>query len=262
MPDETTDQLKIRKTFCSNCGGDRNCEIRGHHTQSGSESDHYYWTTDWFILECRGCEHVFALTVSTNSEDVDYDYGPDGEIVSFYPETLDFWPSRSKRDRPIWLSEIALDDVDTSPLEQSLSELYGALDNDLFSLAGIGVRTTFDIASELLGVDTSLTFAKKLDALVDGGHIGKADRSHVETLIDAGSASAHRGWRPTAGDLKTMMDVLEYFILSAFVEPERRKRRSEEVSRLKPPPKPSRKAPEPKAPEPKAPEFQLGPKPV
>jgi hypothetical protein len=239
MTDKANTDVQVRKAFCSNCGGERNCEVRGRHPQRGGDDD-FQWHKDWYILECRGCEHVFALTVSSNSEEYRNDYGPDGETLTDYIETLDYWPARSKRDRPDWLHEIALGEVDVTPLNQSLNELYGALDNDLFSLAGIGVRTTFDVASELLGVDASVTFEEKLDALVANQHIGPLDKSHIATLIDAGSASAHRGWRPETTELRTMMDVLESFILGAFVEPDRRKKRDEEVSRLKVPPRPAR----------------------
>ena len=228
-----------RKAHCSKCGGERNCEIKGHYPESGGDDD-YQWHTDWYILQCRGCDHVFALTVSTNSEDYYNYYDRDGDTVTEHIESLDYWPAKSKRERPDWLREIDVDGGDTTPLDQSLAELYGALDGDLYSLSGIGVRTTFDVASELLGVEPSLRFEEKLDALVKGGHIGMADRSHIATLIDAGSASAHRGWRPTSQELKTMMDVLEHFILGAFVEPGRRKKRAAEVERLKVPPKPAR----------------------
>lgn len=113
--------------------------------------------------------------------------------------------------------------LDKAPLKDALGELYGALENDLNTLASIGIRTTFDIASELLGVKPELTFTKKLDKLVELGHIGVVDRDRLDALVDAGSASAHRGWKPSQDEVSIMADVLEHFIHAAIVAPEDRK---------------------------------------
>jgi hypothetical protein len=39
-------------------------------------------------------------------------------------------------------------------LREAMSEMYVALDNDLMGLSGAAIRTAFDIASELLGIET------------------------------------------------------------------------------------------------------------
>ena len=73
----------VLKTYCSNCQGDRNCEIKGHHVEMGEDGGGFYqWRTDWYLLSCRGCDHVFAQTVSTNSEDYYQDYDHKGEIIT------------------------------------------------------------------------------------------------------------------------------------------------------------------------------------
>jgi hypothetical protein len=62
--------------------------------------------------------------------------------------------------KPEWMSEAGKDTVD-SDLDASLVELYGALDNDLNMLAAIGIRTSFDIAAGLLGIDQEMPFKKR-----------------------------------------------------------------------------------------------------
>lgn len=118
-----------------------------------------------------------------------------------------------------------------------MQEVYAALDADLNVLAAMGMRIVFDKASGILGVDPALTFEEKLEALVD-----EDDRARLETLVDAGSASAHRGWRPSTEDLDTMMDVLESFVHDAFVAPLRKKRLDRRLAdiRANVPPKPKR----------------------
>ncbi|MER8479054.1 DUF4145 domain-containing protein [Mesorhizobium sp. M1163] len=208
----------VLKAECSNCGGERNCEVRGYHDQRGG-NEIYDWQKKWYILECRGCEHVFAQTSSTNSEDYDHIEAPNGEYYAEYNVVNETWPAQLKRKRPDWISDAGLYVEGADALGSSLLELYGALDSDLNTLAAIGMRTSFDVAASLLKVDPNLSFQDKLKALVEGNHIRPVDRERLSTLVDAGSASVHRGWKPSADDLNTMMDVLEQFIKDAFVAP-------------------------------------------
>lgn len=217
---------------CSSCGGYRNCDILGNFDQRGGD-EVVDWCTGWYFLRCRGCEQVFVQTVSTNSEDYDNDYDEAGDMVTIYHETINYWPALSKRLQPDWLALITVKGADESILISALSELYTALNNDLFMLAGIGIRTSFDAASELLGIDPEKTFKEKLNALVDDGHIGKLDLARLEALVDAGSASAHRGWKPTAEDLDNMMELLEHFLHEAFVTPEKNRRLDAKAAAVK-----------------------------
>ncbi len=42
-------------------------------------------------------------------------------------------------------------------------------------------------------------------------------RTEEDVLVDAGSAAAHRGWRPKPEELNTMMDVVETFLHRSFI---------------------------------------------
>jgi len=222
MSDTSSEGSASKRADCSECGGERNCDILGHHEESGSDG-YLDWHKDWNILRCRGCDHVFVQTVATNSEDYDHYCDEYGEEAIRHNETIAYWPALSRRSIPDWIGRIGTFGEDKLPLKEALNELYGALENDLNALASIGIRTTFDIASELLGVEPDLTFAKKLDKLVEFGHIGVVDRERLAALVDAGSASAHRGWKPSQEDISIMADVLEHFIHAAIVAPEDRK---------------------------------------
>jgi hypothetical protein len=226
----------VLKTYCSSCQGDRNCEVKGHYGKLDEHDEApISWRTDWYVLECRGCEYVFVQTVATNSEDYVYDVLPSGEEVREHIETVETWPSRSKRPIPDWFnhSYIETDIKNTGSLASALKELYGALDADLSVLASIGIRTSFDIASELLGIDPGLTFKEKLDALVTSNFIMEAEKESIKILVDAGSASAHRGWKPSPGDLEALMNSLEDFIYSTMVFPAQKRTREAKLSEMK-----------------------------
>ncbi|MFG1376103.1 DUF4145 domain-containing protein [Xanthobacter autotrophicus] len=221
-----------RKANCAKCGGIRNCNIRGHYDEKGGDED-FLWSKNWYILQCCGCDYVFLQTVSTNSEDYHQFYERDDSEGIEYIETIGFWPVLSNREKPEWVGEFGIDAVGVDKLEIVLIELYGALDSDLKILSGIGMRTAFDVAAESLGVDASKSFEGKLESLVSEGHIGIVDKDRLGALVDAGNASAHRGWIPTALELNTMMDILEHFIYSAFVAPARAKALDEKARLMK-----------------------------
>ena len=223
----------IIKAHCSQCGGDRNCEVKGHCSQN--EWDGLFgWWKEWFLLTCRGCDHVFAQTVSTNSEEYYQSYDENGNDITEYIEAVETWPARSKRAIPGWFehSIIETDLEDTGALNASLRELYGALSADLMVLSSIGIRTSFDIASELLGVDPDLGFGKKLNALVERGYIAEAEKVGIEILIDAGSASAHRGWKPRFSEVDALMTTLEDFIYKTIVFPSQKRAHAAKLAEI------------------------------
>lgn len=231
----------VIKAYCAACEGERNCEVAGHKSEGGDD-DHYCWHRDWYLLACRGCDNIFAQSISTNSEDLSYDYG-NGEEIREHVETIRMWPPRSRRRTPDWYPYGLRPNLATLPITSAMRELYGALDNDLNVFAGIGLRTVFDVAAEKLGISSDLTFEEKLDALTKANLVTDADREHLAVLVDAGSASAHRGWKPDNAELDTLVEILEGFISKTFVEPHRAKQTADKIAKLKSnvPPRPKRK---------------------
>jgi len=243
------------KANCGRCGGERNCEIKGFHAESGSEADgRFEWHTGWYLLVCRGCEYPFAQSVSTDSESYDEYYDREGDYVRESIEIVETWPPEAKRPIPDWFkhSHVEGNLVKAVALNAALSELYRALNANLMVLSSIGIRTAFDAASETLGIEPGLSFEAKLNALVDKGKIRATEKETLNVLIDAGSAAAHRGWQPTAEQLNVQVDILEEFIFNSMVLPTQEKTKADRVAKLKqavPPkaqPKKKMAAPEPK----------------
>lgn len=223
------------KAFCANCKGERNCEIKGHHKISESDGN-YDWWTDWYLLVCCGCDHVFAQSVSSDSESY-YPVGQDRDGNYEYEnhEVVKSWPARFKRDRPSWFDTFdrRIEHERSGDLSSCLLQVYEALDHDLNILAAIGVRTTFDVASEILGINSEAPFERKLKDMEARGLITPTQSDEFEVLINAGNASAHRGWNPSFSDLDPLMDTLEHFINDAFVAPYLRKAASERIAKVK-----------------------------
>jgi Domain of unknown function (DUF4145) len=210
------DALTVRG-HCPACGPQRKADITGEHRHAYSIGlDDIRGSVIHRILKCRGCDGIYFQRIESNSEDYDHvQVGPDEwEVV--YNENVQHWPRPSKRRRPDWFVNHLGSPLDSN-LNSLLLEVYTALDNDLGVLAAIGIRTVFDRASELLDIDPSEGFAKKLTALENTGKIGRAEREILDVLTNAGNAAAHRGWRPEQDALQTMMDIIEAFIYRSFV---------------------------------------------
>ena len=235
MTTPATGSPKIIKAHCPQCGPERNAYVRGEHEVARTDSDDGTSSSDTgFVLECCGCERVFFRRDFWFSE---------WETIGEHPITGEprmeggvettYWPAPVRRPSPDWLPELRATD---ETLWQVLSEMYEALNNDLRVLVAIAARTAFDRSSELLGVDAAISFEKKLTELVTLNKISGDEKQILETLIDAGSAAAHRGWRPDAQHLATMMEVVEAFLHRSFIV-------SDGISRLKTsvPPRPPKK---------------------
>ena len=210
------DENTVIKGHCPNCGNGRRAYVRSKHVvNSPDESDGTSASDTGMILECCGCERIYFRRDFWFSEWETFETHPiTGEVVVTGGVDTTYWPAAITRARPSWLDTIENTDRDLGKL---LSEMYTALDNDLRVLSAIAARTVFDRASELLGIDAAITFQEKLDSLGANGKISLDEEGRLEVLVDAGSAAAHRGWRPKAEELSTMIDVVESFLYRSFI---------------------------------------------
>jgi hypothetical protein len=207
---------KIIMAHCPNCDAERKAYVRGEHVVHWSDKESPLSSTDTgMILECCGCERIYFRRDYWFSEWEQIGQNPyTGELQMEGGVETTYWPAPVRRKMPEWIESIEESD---ETLGKLLSEMYSALNNHLRVLAAIGARTAFDRASEILGVDANWRFDRKLDELVTIGKIGTDDRETLNVLVDAGSAAAHRGWRPSAKEINTMMEIVEGFLYRAFV---------------------------------------------
>ena len=150
------------------------------------------------------------------------DVGPDGleKLVTYYPA-----PAKNGRNGFLcWISRPGSIGFSPRPTMRSM---------DARVLSAMGARTIFDRASELLRIDSALTFKEKLDQLQNKGHISASERAQLDILTHAGSAAAHRGWKPTADQLNTVMSIVETFVHRKFVLESEAKRLKAQIPRRK-----------------------------
>ncbi|MGH7058769.1 MAG: DUF4145 domain-containing protein [Stellaceae bacterium] len=234
MPDEGS--RDILRGHCPECDADRNAEVLAEDITEGTDGPSGVWfKSTYSILRCLGCDRRYIRRAELCSADWDSDFDPHtGETSITLNERVSYWPSvptpRTTHRRPDWLLFDPLELFD--PLGQEprfrfaseypelatlLHELYAALDNNLQILSTIGIRTVFDCASQLLGCHPNQSLPEKLKELTAGNKISGEEKEILSTLTDAGSAAAHRGWKPTQADINSLMEALEHFLHRTFV---------------------------------------------
>ncbi|WP_143749604.1 DUF4145 domain-containing protein [Mesorhizobium sp. WSM3879] len=222
---------------CPNCGPARWADVVGHakHREDDEESQTWY-QTDHRILQCPACEGIYHQTVSVFSEDYIYVNGEYGQQVEF-AESVSHWPEvpQIKKEKPNWINDLISIDI---TLYELINDIYSALNIGLSVFSVIGVRTLLDRATEVLGIDAAITFDEKLDELLSQDYIGQTEKGILAIATDAGSAAAHRGWKPSDKDLSLILEAVEAFLHRVFIM-------RANVSGLKStiPPKPKRKTP-------------------
>lgn len=183
---------------------------------------------EYYVFQCRGCEAIFFAKSSGHSEDYDYEIDPStGQEEKVYNFNKSYFPSIQSRPAPTW-AHFKLAVVDEI-LHDLLHSIYKCLQNDMPVFAAIGIRTTLDRMSEILGINPELPFSDKLEALRKDGYISGTQKGFLSILIDAGSAAAHRGWKPSDEHLSTMVDILEGLIRDHFILREEVKKLKESI---------------------------------
>lgn len=241
MPKKKADGIKheLVKAHCPYCDGERVCYRYGHvyvpWDWSDNEGHYMNGGVDHSLLQCRGCEVVFYLHDSWNDEDYHHGYDAEGNENWEPSRTKVTYPKPESKTRPVWLDAISKRDAQ---LQDILDEMYTAYDNDALILTAVGLRTSLDRATEVLGIDPAITFEEKLTQLNEGGWIGATEREILGVVTDAGNAAAHRGWSPLKKDVGKLLSAMDAFLYRAFIV-------GQDALAIKAsiPPKPKRKKP-------------------
>lgn len=142
------------------------------------------------IVRCKNCDSVSGCSA----------YLIDGEHQS----QSQLLPS-SFRNLPNWAKKLPGD------IYSTLIEIYNALRSKSYRLAVIGCRTLVDMVSNNKVGDIG-GFEAKIKELHKQGILSDSTKSILSHAVDAGNASAHRGWQPTPDETNLVLDIVEHFL--------------------------------------------------
>lgn len=200
---------KITKAHCNDCGQETNHDVL--HSESSREEDDeghgVSWGHDYDTLKCRGCELVKLRYRSWFSE-VDED-----NILYFPPAIF--------RAKPKWFDELSAEiEKNEAFVEVLLNEIYVATQNNLTSLATMGVRALLERVMISRSGDQG-SFGGNIAEFERLGHVSKLQRERLEAILEAGHAAMHRAFTPEADDVSTLLDITEHIIESVFLHEKR-----------------------------------------
>jgi hypothetical protein len=115
--------------------------------------------------------------------------------------------------KPDWFGQLP-----NEKIRNLLDEIYIALNAGLQSLPAMGMRALIDVVC-LEQVGDLRTFSEKLQKLKEKELITENQRSALDAVFDAGSASAHRGYIPERQDLRNILEIAEHLLKGIYILP-------------------------------------------
>jgi len=196
--------MSTTRAHCNECGGERNHDVL--HSEKTSWSDDEYGISGsehYETLKCLGCDAIKLRHTSWCSED-------DGPTIHYFPPSI-------FRKRPEWMNTLVLElPSEEEFVEDLLSEIYSALQNNQRRLAAMGIRALLEQIM-IAKVGDHRSFVKNLQEFEAGGFVSKKQREWLETILEAGHATIHRSFRPSKTDLVALVNITESVIETTYL---------------------------------------------
>ncbi|MCI5122598.1 MAG: DUF4145 domain-containing protein, partial [Candidatus Electrothrix sp. AUS4] len=200
---------KKHRLVCRECGRDTLHSIICSYDENSSVN-----SVDWHrknqIIQCLGCETVSFRTVSTFSEDVEYDYTGD----PYWPETIKYYPGRAE----------GLKSIDSYLLPYSIQQIYKetilSIENEQYILAGIGIRAIVETICKDLNADGRNLY-EKIDSLKNKSIVTTEGAAILHKLRVLGNDAAHEVKAHNSRQLELAMQIIEHMLDGTYVIPAR-----------------------------------------
>jgi len=202
---------RIRRTWCNSCFSETEHDVVHGEETVAAQADGSRSPAETTVLRCRGCRS-FVLRRETPPPHIGTEGGDESDRVT---ETT-YQPPRLWRRPPEWLAKLDVHGENTLELKALLAEVYSATNDQQFRLLAMGVRAALDNVMTYIVGDLG-SFERKLDAMVAQGHLSKDRKEMLSTVIEAGSAAAHRGFKPPRDLLEHMVTAMEDVIGGHYI---------------------------------------------
>lgn len=200
-----------QKTYCYSCERETNQETLFYDSELGpqeiigrndeGDDSQSMWTVvaNIFTLsKCLGCDKINFKNIIRSS--------PNRETDNVF-----HFPKKVVRSMPNWTIKLPI------KYFELIQEIYSSINQGSYILSLIGIRTLLDVYI-VKNVGDIGSFKQKLNQLVANGILTKKKVSALETAIDAGNASAHRGYKPDKETLFQILDIVENLLHSEIVD--------------------------------------------
>ena len=202
MPNE------IIKSQCNRCRRETDHDVIHNEIIDDIEAGDVASHTKVLVVSCRGCKQC-----AIREEEWYFDYIPDENSGRKLVRTT-YLPPRLWHTPPEWLGNLQIIDVD---LKNLLDEVYSVTNDQQIRLLSMGVRAVLDRVMTLILEGDIGTFEQKLQAMVAKKHLTDKQAENIGIVIDAGSASTHRGFRPAHELIAEMVVVMENMVREHYI---------------------------------------------
>jgi hypothetical protein len=194
----------LSKTFfCNYCERKTSHSPLSHGSLKSLQATGLSGRNTFEVMECRDCGNTIYC--------IHHWLHPGSMVGDPYIKCTEYFPPLSFRPKPKWYSELS------RSFRTILDEVYLALDNHLFILASTGTRTALDLLIFSKVGDVG-RFEDKADLLLKNGIINSQEKDLLLAVIDAGSASAHRNFKPNKKAINDMMEITEHIFYKFCIE--------------------------------------------
>lgn len=205
-----------QSVICKSCSRETLHVVVASYDESGSENCGNGFSIDWHrenqIIQCLGCETVSFRSISTNSEDVEYDHEGSHAI-----ETVKYYPSRSEGLKSLQSYLLPI------TVQKIYEETVLAIENEQFVLAGIGIRAIVETVCKDLDAEGKDLY-QKIDSLKGKSIVTAEGAVALHKLRVLGNAAAHEVKEHGSEQLKLGMQVIEHMLEGTYIIPERVKK--------------------------------------
>ncbi len=196
---------QVTQAHCNRCGHSTKHDILAIEEREDDDDGGYTCET-YEMLNCRGCGSVKLRYTDQYNEMVH---------VVYYP------PAIARRE-PGWVRDDIISDLTGNEPRvpthvcQLMREIYNALQSDSRRLVAMGIRAVLESVM-IDKVGDKKRFKANMDAFEAAGYLSVRQRGHLDTILEAGHATIHRGWEPTKADIVTLLDIAESLIQVAYL---------------------------------------------
>lgn len=204
---------KKHRIICKECCRETLHSIISSFSERGREDcgggDFVDWSCDNQTIQCLGCEAVSFRTVSTCSEEVEYDHdGP------YYPESIKYYPGRAE----------GLKSIDSYLLPHSIQQIYKetilSIENEQYVLAGIGIRAIVETICKDLEASGQNLY-NKIDSLREKSIVTPEGAGILHKLRVLGNDAAHEVKAHNSRQLELAMQIIKHMLDGTYIIPAR-----------------------------------------
>ncbi len=184
---------------CNTCGVETEHDVIVLNDLREEDSDGNSVHREISAIYCRGCKTAAIREIITKENTKE--------------KQLLYKPPRLWLQQPKWIE--SLESIDPT-IHGLLLEVYSAANDDQSRLFSMGIRSALDRVMTYLVGDIG-GFEQKIDDMVKKKHISENQKETIMIVIDASSATQHRGFRPVRDLLEHMIAVLETIIHQLYL---------------------------------------------